>query len=244
MTLSNGPRTLTEVARATGLSKPTAHRLLASLGYESLVLKNRSENVYLLGPGILRLVQEATDGLGSIAVLARPDLEELWEKTGETITLHVRIGLERICIEEIASPSSIRYVATVGSSAPLHVGSAGKVLLAFEEPDELAKTISQMPLTALTDETIIDRAELVSELDRVREQGWASSIGERVPEAGAVSVPVMSNGRVAAALSVLGPASRMTPERQLEIVPQATKAAATLEKVLKAASPIDDSNDD
>jgi len=236
MALSTGPHSLTQVARMTGLSKGTTHRLLATLDHEGLVLKNTLDNMYMLGPGILRLVRGAARGIGSIALLAEPALTKLRDQTGETVTLHVSVGVERICIEEIPSLEPVRYSAPVGSRAPLHVGSAGKVLLAFEDPEELERALTMLPLDALTPDTITDPQSLREELAMVRQNGWASSHGERVPDAAAVSVPVFSNGRIVASLSLLGPASRLTDEVRIRQLPDLRKAAAAFETVLAKAA--------
>src|SRR5438876_440891 len=104
MTLVERPKTLTEVMRETGVSKATVFRMLASLGYESVVIKN-GNNTYMLGPGCLRLMQGVTHGLGAVTGAGRPALRKLWEQTGETVAIHVRVGTDRICTEELPSPA-------------------------------------------------------------------------------------------------------------------------------------------
>jgi IclR family acetate operon transcriptional repressor len=237
MVLGQGPRSLTQISVATGLSKGTTHRLLSSLNYQSVVLKHPSDNVYLLGPGVLRLVQEAMQGIGSFAILARPAMAELRDATNETITLHVRVGLERIVVEQLPSPQPLRYTASVGSVAPLHVGSAGKTLLAFDDEDEIDRTLEELRLEAITPATIVNPHALREELAEVRARGWATSFGERVPDAAAVSVPVFANSRLVAVMSVLAPASRLGVDRQQEVLPDLRRAAIAFQAVLEAASP-------
>ena len=223
MALAAGPKTLTEVTRETGLSKGTVFRLLASLNYENLVVKD-SGNVYMLGPGCLRLMQGVMEGLGAINAVARPALVDVWEETAETVTIHVRVGLERICIGELPSPEPIRYMSTVGASAPLPVGSAGRVLLAFMPQPELDALLPSLLPAGLFE----DEASLRSELDLIRERGYALSSGERVKGAAAVSVPVHGRQGFLAALSVLGPDFRLDEERRIELVPHLRRAAETI----------------
>lgn len=234
LALANGSRTLTEVARATGLSKGTAFRLLASLGHQQLVVKEPAANIYLLGPGFLRMFQGMMGDLGSLATIARPALQELWEATSETIAMHVPIGSERVCVAELPSPEPIRYTSTVGATAPLHVGSAGKVLLASLPPEKLAKTLAALPLTSLTQATITEEAALRQELSAVARQGWAMSAGERISGAAAISVPVRGQPDVLAALSILGPAGRLTTQRRLAMLPDLQRAAQRIEAMLAA----------
>jgi DNA-binding IclR family transcriptional regulator len=235
MALANGPKTLTEVKIETGLSKGTAFRLLASLNYENLVVKEAHSNLYMLGPGFLRLFQGVMQGVGAITAVAKPALTSLWEETEETVTVHVRVGAERICIEELPSPQPIRYVSTLGAAAPLHVGSAGKVLIAFMESAEMEKTLQTLPLLPVTSATISDLDALRAELDTVRRQGYAMSHGERIPGASAVSVPVRGLQGFLASLSVLGPADRLPRKRRLELVPLLQSTAEGIGTALSSA---------
>jgi DNA-binding IclR family transcriptional regulator len=232
MALAGGARTLTDVTRATGLTKGTAFRLLASLNHEQLVIKDPTANAYLLGPGFLRLLQGVMGDLGSVATLARPALTDLWTASHETVALHVRIGAERICVAELPSPQPIRYVSAVGTAAPLHVGSAGKVLLAFLSPDALERTLLALPLGQATEATITDAELLRQELATIRRQGWAMSVGERIVGASAISVPVRSGDEPLAALSVLGPSDRLSPQARLALLPELRKAATAIESML------------
>lgn len=235
MSLASGPKTLTEVKSRTGLSKGTAFRLLASLNYENLVVKESHTNLYMLGPGFLRLFQGAIERVGAITAVAKPAIAALWEETEETVSVHVRVGIERICIEELPSALPIRYVSTLGTAAPLHVGSAGKVLIAFMEPDEMEKTLQTLPLLTLTDKTISDLGVLRRELENVRRQGYAVSAGERIPGASAVSVPVRGLQGFLASLSILGPADRLPRRRRLELVPRLQQAAEAISVALSSA---------
>lgn len=232
LALANGARTLTDVAKATGLSKGTAFRLLSSLGHEQLVVRDPNDTVYLLGPGFLRMFQGAMTNLGGIAALARPALEELWSRLNETVTIHVRIGYERICVVELPSSHALRYSANVGATAPLHVGSAGKVLMAFLPPAEFERALSAIQLNPLTHNTVTDRDQLREELVAVARQGWAMSAGERIVGATAISVPVRDRHGLFAALSVLGPAERMSGQVRLDMLPDLQRTAMTIEAAM------------
>jgi len=230
MALAHGPKTLAEVTRATGLSKATAFRILGSLGYENLVVKNNSHS-YTLGPGCLRLIQGATQGDGAITAVAGPALDALWKATEETVALHIRVGLERICVEEIPGPQPIRYVSTVGASAPLTIGSAGRVLLAYTASSEFESVLTAI-LRADAGTHSADEAWLRDELDTIRRRGYALSAGERVHGAAAISVPIHGRHGFVAALSVLGPDFRLNKRRRLEMLPQLLQAAAQIGDIL------------
>lgn len=219
MALVEGPKTLTEIARKTSLSKGTAFRMLSSLGYENTVVKSDT-NVYMLGPGCLRLIDGVMNGLGASIGAGRAALEELWRKTGETVTIHVRVGPDRVCIEELPSEHPIRYTSNVGSSAPLHIGSAGRILLAFLAPDDLERA-----LASLSAHGTLDAQKLAADLVHVRERGYDLSEGERVHGAAAISAPIVGRNGFVASLSVLGPDFRFTEDRRLAFVPDLQRAA-------------------
>jgi IclR family acetate operon transcriptional repressor len=230
--LAEGASSLTEVARAAGLSKGTTFRLLATLSYGGIALKDPLSNRYLLGPGLMRLVRGATRPYDAVVAISLPELTSLWEMSSETVTLHARLGLDRICIQELPSPHALRYTASVGASAPIYVGSAGKLLLAFENPARLKVILAGISMRPLTDHTITDRTCLEFELERIRREGYASSEGERVVGAAAISVPVVGPDELILALSILGPSQRMTSARQSELLKPMLKVAAAISRVL------------
>ena len=228
LVLAAGPATLTEIVRATGLSKATAYRLLATLGYKRVVVKD-ANNLYFLGPGSMMLARGADKSNGWIGALAKPALTRLAESTRETVTVHVRTGRHRMCIDEVPSSQPIRYTATIGALAPLSVGSAGRILLASIQPDECARLIADLELASFTNATIRDREVLRREVALTRKRGWATSSGERVPGASSLSVPITGLYGTVAALSVLGPKDRLPPERHPPLLAEMRRAAAEVE---------------
>jgi len=229
--LADGDRSLTEICRTTGLSKGTAFRLLAGLAVRGLVIKDPIGSTYMLGPGILKLVESALTGIGSVATLGRSALEELSMVTSETVALHVQSGLDRVVIDEIPSQHSIRYASIAGSVAPIHVGASGVVLLAFKPEDQLERTLS---LLAATVENL-DYPSLETNVRRAQHYGWALSVGERVDGAIGISVPVLSK-TLLLSLNVLGPASRLAVEDLEAFLPQMRATAAHLASLIDGPS--------
>lgn len=229
LALTHGPQSLGRLADRTQLSKATVHRLLASLSHGQLVIQDGSNGDYLLGPGCFIVADAVMRGLGGLGVISRPVLEGLHSATDETITLHVRAGSQRVCVAELVSPQSVRYTAGVGAANPIHTGSAGKLLLAFSDQGDVEELLDHITLEAVTSATVTDRDVLEQELDRIRRNGYSQSRGERVEGGAAISAPVFSaNGEILAALSILGPSSRLTDARLRELRPGLIDAAATI----------------
>jgi DNA-binding IclR family transcriptional regulator len=211
-----------ELARRTGLHPSSVSRLLATLAESGLVEHVPSTGRYRLGLRLVQLGNAAIAGL-DLREVARPHLRALVEKTGETATLSAPGEPDAITVDFVLSASSVQSVARVGRPSVAHATAAGKVALAFGE-----SPVPAGRLRRFTDRTIVERAALVREVERVREQGWARAVGEREAELNAVAAPVRgSRGELAAVLGVQGPSSRFGEEamtRALE--PLLARAAA------------------
>lgn len=217
LALGKGPRRLAEISEEAVLSKTTAYRILATLRHKGMVLQDETDGTYRLGPACFHVMSSVVSGHAGFPFDAGRDLEALRDRTQETVTVHVRAGLSRICIQELPSPQTIRYTAGLGASAGIHVGSAGKVLLAYMDRAEREALLSSLELRPMTATTVTDVGELRRQLDEVAERGTAFSTGERVAGAVGVSAPVFDgSGAVIAALSVLGPQARIAPDRLAE----------------------------
>lgn len=209
--LQHGPQTVGAIARSTGLSAVTARRLLSSLTHRDLVVQDRTTPTYRLGPGCFGILDAVARGAGGLDVIAGPVLARLAEETAETVALYVRAGPRRICVTQVPSAQPVRYTARLGMDNPIHTGAMGKVLLAFSDGAERDDILDHMDLVAFTPATITDRTALERALEQVRARGYAESRGERSAGVAAVSAPVFaSDGRILAALSILGPAERLS----------------------------------
>jgi IclR family acetate operon transcriptional repressor len=229
----HGPQSLGRVAHQTGLTKPTAHRLLASLTHRHMVIQDRATGEYLLGPGAFGIADAVMRGVAGLGVLLDPILRRLSAATGETVALYVRAGLKRMCVGQVASSQPISYAAQVGGTRPLHAGSMGKLLLAMSDRSERDDLLQELPLAAETAATITDRAALTDELDRIARQGWATSRGERLLGAASISAPIYGgDGRILAALSIIGPDRRLSDAAMARFRPLLVQAAAEITEQL------------
>jgi DNA-binding IclR family transcriptional regulator len=229
--VEGGARTFTEVVEATGLARPTAHRLLralVALGF----LSQAEGRGYAPGPRLLRLAASALREL-PLRELAHPALERLARETGESAQLYVRSGDRRVCVDAVESRHELRTIVEVGAALPLTAGSAGKVFLAWaEDADRLVAGAE--PLTAAT--PVGER--LRRELRAIRRRGWAASSGERQPGVASVSAPVFGpDGRVAASVSISGPASRVGPAAARRLAEPVIAAAREIERAIGGRPP-------
>jgi DNA-binding IclR family transcriptional regulator len=193
--LADGPLSLRALADASGLPRPTAHRLLVALEAHRLVARDPAGS-FRLGPRLTELAAVAGPEL-DLASVAGPVLDHLHHASGESVQLYVRSGAHRLCIAARDAGTGLRDSVPVGALLPLDVGSGGKVLLAWS-PDGGRR----MP---------------AAELAVIRGRGWAASVAEREPGVASVSAPVVRDGALLAALCISGPVSRLgqTPGRKL-----------------------------
>jgi IclR family acetate operon transcriptional repressor len=204
----NKPMTLTEVANATGLPLSTAQRLLRSLVAEEFIAK--TDAGYTLGIGLIGWASAVRRGLNVIDA-ARGSMETLRDATGETVTLLVRNGLQRICVASAPSRQVVSQRSEPGEVGPLQAGSPSKVLLAWDP--ETTAAVLERGLAKLTANTITDPALLQEELAQVRERGYAVSVSENAEGVASVGAPVRdSSGQVIAVLCLGGPTSRVTTD--------------------------------
>jgi IclR family transcriptional regulator, acetate operon repressor len=207
---------VTDLARRLEVHKSTVSRLLSTLQEHGLVEQNRTTEKYRLGYGLVRLAGAVVAEL-DLARASRSILEELASRTGETVNLAILQGDQVVNIDQIAAPNLVVNVNWVGKQTPLHATSNGKVLLAYL-PDEARRHLLGPSLPRFTPRTITDPRILEKQLRRVVDDGYAFTLEELELGLNAVAAPVRTaDGRVQAAVSVAGPAYRVTPQRLNEL---------------------------
>jgi len=202
---------LTEIASKIDLHKSTVHRLLATLEEKGFLIRNPATEKYRLGIRIWELSTHLPDFDESAAVLV-PAMERLRDRLGETVSLYLRDGNERVRIQAVQSQQAIRRVAQIGARLPLSVGASSKVLAAYAPPEVLKELIESPGWP-----DYVERDVYKEQLKEVIRLGYATSFEEREPGAAAVAVPVTGrSGKVVAALSLSGPVSRLSRETLVE----------------------------
>ena len=192
---------LSELARRSGLAKPTVHRLCAELVAWGVV--ERAGDAFRLGPKLFELGARVP-GRRHLREAALPFVEDLFVATGHTVHLAVLDGLEVIYLERLTGRRFSPAPSSVADRLPLHCTATGKCLLAFGPPELLDEVIAG-GLAARTSRSITDGEALASELDRVRRDGTATELGEVSDGHVAVGAPIFELGhRIAGALSVTG----------------------------------------
>lgn len=220
---NQGVMGLSQVAAESGLPLPTIHRVvrtLVDLGY----LRQEPSRRYALGPRLLLLADSTSTVLSSVAL---PHLRSLVDALGETSNLAVMEGDDIAYVAQVPGRHSMRMFTEVGRRVSPHCTAVGKALLAQVSDAEARALLGRIEMTRHTDRTIVDPDDYVTELGAVRERGFALDEGEQEVGVRCVAV-VVPHPTVRLAISVSGPAPRMTDELVGRAVPLLDEAARAL----------------
>lgn len=163
--LESGPQSLNDLVAATGLSKPTAHRLAVALEKHRLVGRD-DVGRFVMGPRLTG---------STLELVARPVLEALRDKTGESTQLYVPRQDKRVCVVSIESPHGLRTIVPVGAVLPLDKGSAGRVLREdpsvfkkgyAESVEEREKGVASVSAAVMHDDNVVAAVSVSGPVER------------------------------------------------------------------------------
>jgi IclR family pca regulon transcriptional regulator len=204
------PMTLSDVARASELSRATSRRFVLTL--EQLGYVQQSGGRFALTPRVLELGFAYLSSLG-LPDVAQPHLERLVEEVRESSSISVLDGESVVYVARVPTRRIMNVVISVGTRLPAYATSMGRVLLAGLDPQERAALLDQLELVPLAHETITTRAQLEAELERVREQGYAIVDQELESGLRSVAVPIRDRRRrVVAAVNLAVQAAQVSVE--------------------------------
>jgi IclR family KDG regulon transcriptional repressor len=199
---------LREVARATGINKSTAYRILAHLESEGYLFKGTA-GAYFIGPKLARLASAANHHT-VLREASRPTLQKLWSLTGETVNLAVQDGNEVLYVDVIESPHSFRLVSHPGMRRPIDSTALGKAVMANLPAAERGELLSSLRSNRRTSRKATGVAQLTEELGKVRQHGFALDDEESTLGARCVGAPIFGEGgKVVGAISISGPITRI-----------------------------------
>jgi IclR family acetate operon transcriptional repressor len=168
--------------------------------------------------------------LVALATRARPLLEGLRDRFGETINLGVLDGRRVAYLEIVESPKAMRFAARRGDRDPIHSTALGKAIASRLSDGEVRQIIASEGMPQLTSRTITDLGEFLSELDLIRERGYALDNGENEEDGRCVALS-LPGGWVHAAISLSAPAQRFSLSRVETVVEALREVAGELARV-------------
>jgi IclR family transcriptional regulator, acetate operon repressor len=222
---ADAPLRLIDISKETGLHAATALRVLSVLQHRGLVVAE--DQAYRLGAAALGLAHGFL-AVDPVSRDARPVMQQLSAITGLTVSLYLRVDLERILIARVDGANPLRYQIPVGRRLPLVLGS-GKVIAALLEDDEREALLASTTGYRRADGVWVSRDEIAAQLEHGRRQGYVITIGDRDLAVGAISVPIRAtDGTITGSLSLSGPAESLTRKTLEAHLPELQRASASL----------------
>jgi len=210
--MSPDPLRFTDILHQSGQPRGTLHRQLSHLLEEGL-LEQRSDQTYVAGIRLLKFAASAWSG-SDLRSIAAPHLRTLHEQTGESVHLGVIRGTEIIYLDKIDGKHAVRMYSQIGRTSPLYCTGVGKAALSLLSEAELAGVIEALSFQSFTANTISSEGQLRAEIETIRSRGYGFDMEEHEVGIQCIAVPI-ATGRAdfRAAISVTGPAYRLTKER-------------------------------
>ncbi len=227
------PPSLSELADATDLPRPTVFRVIKQLEDTLLVTRTLGGDKYVVGPNLMAL---ATDAMSSFARIApvRAILNALVAEIGETCNLGVLDRDGVIYVERVECAWPLRLQIGVGTRVPLHATAIGKLLLAHLPARTRKRILTAGPLQRFTENTLTERSALEAHFKQIRRLGYSCNDQENTAGLVGIAVPVFdSKGRVFAGLSVHAPVARMTIPMAVAKLDRFKVAAQQIERAVR-----------
>jgi IclR family acetate operon transcriptional repressor len=207
---------VSEASEELGVGPSTAHRLLAMFEHYGLVQKNAQAKTYSPGPTLLTLGMSVVRN--DLRAQLSPILRALVQQADETCSLLALEGANSIFLDAVECDRPVRTTSRVGLVRPAHCTSGGKALLAALPPEEIMRRYPREELPGVTPSSITSRSVLLTELARIREQGYAVADRENEPDIWAIAQVVRApDGSGVCALSISCPAQRYAPEKEADL---------------------------
>ncbi|MDY7106977.1 MAG: IclR family transcriptional regulator [Actinomycetota bacterium] len=206
---------LSELARVSGVAKPSVHRICQDLTIWGVV--ERNGDGFRLGPRLFELGARVPSRR-QLLDAALPPMSDLSAASGHTVHLAVGDGDEALYVGKISGGRAIPTPSTTAGRVPMHCSATGKCLLALGS-DERRRAVLGGELARRTPRTITDPARLARELDDIVARGWSREHGELVDGFTSIAAPVVGfSGAVVAAVSVTTAVEQMDEPRTVAMV--------------------------
>lgn len=232
---SDTPRGVAELSRELDMTKSNVHRLLSTLVSQSFAQRNAANGTYEASIKLWELGSHVAGRL-DVRKIAAPHLAELKNRTGETAHLSILDGYNMVYIDRVETDQYVRTYGRIGARAPAHCTGTGKVMLAHAAPEIVAAALKD--LERFTPRTITSVAAMKTELNRVREQGYAVTKEEWRSGVWSIAAPIFGpTGAVVAGIGISGPADRIRPRLLKEFKPIVMATAAAVSERMGARLP-------
>lgn len=226
---------ISQIARDLGMAKSTVHGLTSALAGLGAVSRDPKSKKYRAGLTLLELGKSAYSQV-DLKDLARPVMEDLMEKTRESVFLGVLNGEHVTVIDIVESRNDLKITSPVGTALPLLAGAIGKAFLSCLDEERARETINKKGLVRYTENTITDPGEYIQEIREVKKRGYATDYEEYIPGVHAVVCPITGERHRLSAVWVVGFKASLDKDRMASVIQETKTAAYIIEGVLRKRS--------
>ena len=215
---------ITEIANSLEMSKGTVHGIISALEDSGAIMRAPVTKKYTLGVTLFELGKLAYSQI-DLKALARPVMEELMERTEESVYVGVMNGDHITILDIVESSQDLKITSPKGTTIPLLAGAAGKVVLASLEKTQILNIIRRDGLPKFTEHTITDPERYLEEVESAKKGGYATDYEEYISGVRAIASPIRGWKHLILAIWVVGFKTSLD-DRKMEGLIQATKEAA------------------
>ena len=222
---------ISEIANSLDISKSTVHGITAALEDQGAIIRDSVSKRYTIGITLMELGKAVYERI-DFKNLARPIMEELMEQCQESVFLGIRNGDSVTVIDIVESRKDFKISSPIGTTLPLLAGAIGKLFLSRMEPTDSQKYLQSNPLVRFTPNTITDPVLYAKELEKARNNGFATDDEEYISGVRAVAAPVKRYGAYIPAIWVVGFKASMSDKKIQRLIEQTKAAAVQISKKL------------
>jgi len=220
---------ISDLAKELGISKGTVHGITAALQELGAIKRDPDTKRYSLGLTLFELGRLAYSQV-DLKDLARPVMEDLMEKTRESVFLGVLNGDHVTILDIVESRHDLKITSPVGTILPLFAGSTGKVFLAAMKEEKALEIIQSKGLPRYTENSITDPDRYIEEIRRVKQVGYATDDGEYIMGVRAVTCPIKADRHLVSAIWVVGFKASLGDQEMKTVVEETKRAAEAISR--------------
>ena len=229
---SNREVGIMEIAELSGINSSSAHRILTTLVNRGYLIQPYPRGKYSLGYKFLAYGASVEANLNLVDI-AKPIMQELTKDIGESVSIAIPDSYAAVQVGRVEVNRVLKISPQIGRRIPLHNNGPGKILLSLMEDQDIDKFLKESKLTRETKHTITDPSKLLTEIKKIRKTGVAYDDEEAEIGVRCVAAPVNDSlGLVKAALSMIGPSTRISKKRLKELAVPVAKSAADISRLM------------
>ncbi|MBW2205035.1 MAG: IclR family transcriptional regulator [Deltaproteobacteria bacterium] len=218
-----------QLANNLEMSKGTVHGIIFALEDSGAIIRDPVTKKYTLGVTLFELGKLAYSQIDLMA-LARPVMEELMERTEESVYVGVMNGGHITILDIVESSQDLKITSPKGTAIPLFAGATGKVILASMEKPQALNIITKNGLPRFTEHTITDPVRYLEEVESARKKGYATDYEEYISGVRAIASPIRGWKPLISALWVVGFKTSLNDHKMEDLIPATREAAEEISR--------------